>query len=268
MHARISHALAPVLLALALPATAVDAAEPTRVAGPGRDSATLWKPQLGTAPYAMSSFRVQSTSQRSFGKLGALLGLGHLNGWFAGAFDLDVSYERLANNTTVRWARRASCATQCTFQIAKPKGDQVFVLSGFMFETLDGSTHPVRSLAVRPNPSAGKIEVELQANQPVDFEVIVQYAYVDASAVVGGRVHSATKVNREPHRRLRFQIPGVHGDHGRTMLHGFDVHFLDGAHPLTKLTVTASSTGGMIWFLDDSKTHDYEGTMQVVRLND
>lgn len=253
----------PLLLVAALisPA-ATQAADPVRRGGDAVESLTQHHPAPKT-PFGLSKFSVTHSKPRALAKVGTLLGLGHVTGWFSGQFELDIVHELLPKGN-VKTASRQRCSRSCDIAIDAPSSGEVLVLSGFLFQSRDGLQRSVSAVWVRPNPSKRVINVGLTGAQGFEFDAIVQYAYVPASSLVGGRVFDGAKLSEGGGKRVRLDFPALAGNHGRTLFHSFSLS-VPGARDIRKMSVFAVRESAVLNF-DDSEASAFKAGAGIVRL--
>lgn len=260
----------PISLSLLLTATliapaAAQAADPIRRGGDGIESLTQPHPATtaSTPAFGLSKFSVKTPKPRGLAKLGALLGLGHVTGWFTGAFELDIMHEQLPTGE-VKTASRQRCNRSCDVAIEAPGKGEVLVLSGFLFQTRDGFARSVSSVWVRPDPDERVVNVGLIGAQGFEFDAMIQYAYVPASRIVGGRVYEGQKQSEGGGKRVRLNFPALAGDHGRTMFHSFHLG-APGARNFGKVSMFAVRESAVLVF-DDSELSGFKARAGIVRL--
>ena len=222
------------VLCAAIPSIAL--AAPVRRGGDANTSKTTQHP-AGSTGFGLSKFSVKSTTgNKQFRKLGTLLGLGHVTGFWNGKFELDQVHNALPGGH-VRTAHRQRCKKTCTVTIDRAQPDQALVLSGFQFEVTDGRRHTISRIGILPNAKSGELTAVFEGATEFEFDVVVQYAFVPRDAVIESKGRG--KRNDGTGRRTRINFPELAAAKGATFIRSFALAFESGAHTVEHLAIHA-----------------------------
>lgn len=260
-----------VSLTLGLGATAA-VASPARSGGPIEGSGAFFEPLVTPGPVGLTKFSFKGLGgDHPISQLGVLVGLDFVAGWFSGgapsSSEVDFVHNPLPAGAVVATARRTQCQGTCDVGIPKPVGGGVFVLTGFSVDTRGGAAIPVRRLAVEPDPQDGRVRVTLAGPKAVEFDALVQYAYVPAKSVVGGRAYQRKKANPTGGKRTKLVFPELSDAGGAPLLQGFALEWTNGARELHTVAVSLIRDTAVVLFNDQAGDDPYTATVTALRLH-
>lgn len=254
---------------LCLPLTAV-AADQARVGGNAVGARTRIAPPHPEWGYGLARavFRYPS-GEHLVQRIGHLLGRDVSHDWFSGEtpaqYRYDAIHQILPLGSDVHVVNQVNCEGVCELGLPTPPDDHLLVLAGFLFESVDGTEHPISTIAIEP--SGNSIVVEFSDGTDFPYDATVQYAYVPTDVVHGGAVLTASKSSSISFGRPGASFPFSQLPAGESfnMYNGFRVAFQDGQpRPLQELTLTIGGISAAIWFCDAGRDDVFDATVHIV----
>jgi len=147
----------------------------------------------------------------------------------------------------------ADCLGACEVSIARPDPNEIFVLRGFNFRRYRGRSN-LRKFSITPDPVRGTVHVEFADNGALDYQVSLQYAYVDGGSVEG-EFHSdgSRRSDTDAREILLSRMPGS------TLLQGFSFEFLNSDHRIGEISISPDSADSLYSYrvrFNDQNTDD------------
>ena len=183
------------------------------------------------------------------------------------SYNYDVTWYRLPAGTETTTVHEVGCQGVCELSIAPAPTDHQLVLTGFLFETVDGTEHPVSVIAIEPDTSAQLIVAELNDGTDFTYNVTIQYAYVAESDVYGGDVYVETKTSKPAAvgHTARVFPPSIPPTGAAIMWQGFRAEYTDGvARPVSRFRLQSGGTAAAIRMADASNDDAFEATLYLV----
>jgi hypothetical protein len=155
-------------------------------------------------------------------------------------------------------AQKWGCVGTCTLAIERPRAGEVFVLSGFNIMQNPARDSNVRTIAIRPKPESGAVEVVLSDNgNALKYDVRLGYAYVPGVKVV--LQGSLTGQSRPLTPQVHLTKPVYRGESTpdyQGVLRGFEVSYIAGDHFLRDFDIVGLSGGSSIDVVFNDKNMD------------
>lgn len=202
-------------------------------------------------------------------RIGHMVGVGASHNWLSSGspapYSYDIKHYPAPGSGEVLTAYKAGCQGVCGLGIPAAPAGHVLVLAGFMFESDDGSEHPMTTIAIEPAPDDGLLWVELDDGTQLVYDAAVQYAYIPDFEVNGGSILSASGVSDVTNPRVSLAWSELAGTSSPTLLHGFRIEYADGvARAMNTLHIEANTDRANVWFHDEAGNEPFEATVYVV----
>lgn len=158
-----------------------------------------------------------------------------------GAYDVKISYVQLplTGAESRRVVKKRGCRGSCRVRLAAPpKGDYVFMLTGYKFTNTGKKATEIQQIKIRPNVRGRYAEVAFRNAGRSKFDVELTYVYLVRRAFS----HVGTGNGRINTGQIETNVGFSGGQEGVGFIRGFDFRILNGDHPIRRF-VLAPITG-------------------------